>query len=336
MKRQTLDGKPIYNDKLWAKMVETGNILINLGYKEASKKPNLFYKKIYKDNDEYEIVFADLRGTEYEPIWKRLRLHVYRNFDYDKGYSCNDIDFGFQVIFLKRHISIPLDYSFYFKYDEDDDLNGFCRKCNKDIVLNKELNKSQYSEELDPDIELVYCDECKAQKYAKRRKAKLCFHCKKRDWEINHHIAYHPELTIKVCPTCHSKIHNSGFPNLLWKQKKEDFENEKRKRREKKRRKNMKLYACKKCEIEVFSPNKIARCPYCKKKMDEMQISNFHCKKCSKSWSGIFFQEICPNCMIKAENKINVKDKMLLGINICSIKVLKLKEELLNLYKRKF
>ena len=335
MKRQTHDGRPIYNDKLWAKMVETGKILINLGYNESSKKPNLFYKLIYKDNEESEILFADLRGRKNKPIWKRLRLDAYRNFDYNKGYSCNDIDYGFQLILLKRNISIPLDYSFYFKYD-DDELNGFCKKCNKDILINKNLNESQFSKDLDSDIEIIYCNECKAQKYTKKREKKLCFQCVERRWKIKHHITYNPERTIKVCSKCHSLIHNSGFPNPLWKQRREDFQIEKRKRREMERRKNMKLYLCNECNKEIFSPKKNALCPYCKKKMGILHISDFHCSKCSKNWSGILFQEICPICMLDSENKVNVKDKMILGFNIFSIKDLELKKELMSRYKRKF
>lgn len=63
-------------------MQETGEILKNLGYEEASKKPNLFYKKIYKENGNYEILFADLRGRLYDPIWKNLRVSLYPDFDW--------------------------------------------------------------------------------------------------------------------------------------------------------------------------------------------------------------------------------------------------------------
>ena len=54
MIRQTFDGKPMYKDEVWLKMLETGKKLLDFGYIEALNKPNLFYKKKYKENREYE------------------------------------------------------------------------------------------------------------------------------------------------------------------------------------------------------------------------------------------------------------------------------------------
>ena len=64
MNRQTHDGKPIYKDEVWKKMQKMGIILLAFGYKEASKIPNLFYKKLYKQIGEYKFLFADLRGDD--------------------------------------------------------------------------------------------------------------------------------------------------------------------------------------------------------------------------------------------------------------------------------
>jgi len=139
------------------KKYSNGKYLLDLGYQEALKKQNLFYKKIYKNNGEYEILFANLRGDTFTPIWKFLRLSLYPNFDREVGYSCNSIDFGFQAILLKRHISIPIVSDFVY-YNEDYEPVGYCEKCNKDILLGRDLNKSQNSKELDSDIELYYCD----------------------------------------------------------------------------------------------------------------------------------------------------------------------------------
>lgn len=58
------DGRPIYSDQIWSRLVEIGQRLGKVGYDESGRKPNLFYRKI-----EGGVLFADLRGTEEIPIW---------------------------------------------------------------------------------------------------------------------------------------------------------------------------------------------------------------------------------------------------------------------------
>jgi len=329
MIRQTIDGRPIYKDEVWLKMLETGNKLLDFGYIEALNKPNLFYKKIYNENGKYEILFADLRGDIYTPIWKFLRLSLFPNFSYDKGYSCNSVDLGFQEILLKRNITIPVISSLYC-YEEP---NGFCKGCNKDILLNKDLNHSQNAIGFDSGIELFYCENCKAQKYNEIREAKLCFLCKERDWAVEHHITYYPERTILICHKCHSGtkgIHWWGFPNLLWKQKRSEFEELKRKMREKRDAKKPVIqYICKDCEEEIYSIKKSYRCPNCNRSMKKVEkcISSFHCPQCLKSWLGVSYQEYCLDCGLKLFPNMDEEDKKILRFNIRSIEDLEQREK---------
>ena len=74
MKRQNKDGRPIYSNKKWNQICQTGGMLEKLGYMESKKKPNLFY--IRKNNG---FIFADLRGTLIVPIWDDLRPLVYKS-----------------------------------------------------------------------------------------------------------------------------------------------------------------------------------------------------------------------------------------------------------------
>lgn len=341
MRRQTIDGQPIYKDEIWNKMLETGKILLELGYQETSKKPNLFYKIIYKDNGEYEILFADLRGTKSIPIWKELRLSLYPNSDWKNGYSFNSIDFGFQYILLRRSISIPIisDYAGYTEYDRP---VGYCEKCNKDILLGKDLTKSQYFKDLDSDIELYYCDDCKKGNYNEIRETEQCVHCKERYGVVDHHISYDPELTIRVCKKCHlgkGGIHWWGFPNLLWKQRKSDFEELKRKRKRKiDAKKPIIIHICEKCDKEIYSTKKSFKCPVCKIRMKsiEQTITNFHCSKCLKTWAGLISQDYCPNCALSSSKKIDEEGKMILKINIQSRKDIEQRKKYIRLFIRNF
>ena len=334
MKRQTIDGKHIYKDELWFEMVETGKKLLKLGYIEALNKPNLFYKKIYKRNGEYELLFADLRGDIYEPIWKTLRLSLYPNFNYEEGYSCNSIDYGFQFILLKRNITVPV-WDSLNCFEESD---GFCKVCKKDILHNKNLDYSQDGSDLYSEIELFYCDGCKVQFYEDIRIAKLCFHCKEREWAVEHHITYYPERTILVCYKCHTGtkgIHWWGFPNLLWKQTREEFKELKKKMREKREAsKRIIRHFCRECNEETFNTKKTCKCPECNKTMkkEEEIISNFHCPQCLKSWRGVSYQEYCLDCGIMFFPNMSEEEKRILRFNIQNNEDLEQREKYEHLY----
>lgn len=58
------------------------------------------------------------------------------------------------------------------------------------------------------------CDECDYKYKIKHGFLKQCFICKKYihcGAFINHHISYYPERTVKVCRSCHMKIHSGSL-----------------------------------------------------------------------------------------------------------------------------
>lgn len=49
----------------------------------------------------------------------------------------------------------------------------------------------------------------------RRKQPESCYTCED-DWEIIHHVSYDPEDTVKVCRSCHGKIHvREGFHDDL-------------------------------------------------------------------------------------------------------------------------
>ena len=68
----------------------------------------------------------------------------------------------------------------------------------------------------------------------------------------------------------------------------------------------------------------------------KQSIANFICIKCSRTWSGVIYQNFCLDCTFDSSNKIDEKDKMILRLNIRSIKDIELKKEYKRLYKLKF
>jgi len=240
MIRQNKDGRPIYSDKIWNQISETGRILEKLGYRESKNKPNLFYKTILISNHEKEgAVFVDIRGTDIIPIWEDPRPIAYpsKGLPFQKYIK--------EVVYLKRSgCSIRL--TFYDKFEPDgwafllDDIpSGYCLRCGKDILNECEweilkegiYNKKLTEENLDLVIEVKYCKICKKIEYAKKtfrneylKSQKLCELCRKNESTIEHHIKYNPPKIIEICNSCHGKIHNFGknFPNPLWKDRRDD------------------------------------------------------------------------------------------------------------------
>ena len=149
MKRENIDGRPIYSPYLWQRMLIIENKLIRLGYRESSRNENLFYKKVHNG-----WVYADLRGSEWIPLWEEFGLNMY--FYDDVPYWM----FLKELILIKRYdcpiLTFKESYDHYFNKIP----TGYCRTCNKDILpfLNEyELTKYQ----LDLTIEFNYCKTCK-------------------------------------------------------------------------------------------------------------------------------------------------------------------------------
>lgn len=225
MKRENIDGKPIFKDKIWNQMCFVGNKLINLGYIESGKKPNLFYKQINCKNNKQGLIFGDIRGAKQLPIWEDPRPSLY----------FQDLTYGLfvkELIFLKRNKcpikTFPKSNWLFFNTIP----NGYCRNCKVDILDRIDWEELlSWHEEMVPRVELHYCENCKKKEYDEKRKKDqerkrreklkiICRLCGKVDNNIiKHHITYDPPEIIKVCRPCHGFIHACTFPNGLWEQK---------------------------------------------------------------------------------------------------------------------
>jgi len=67
-------GQPIYQ-KIYSILKEQEKVLLECGYHESSKKPNLFLRTC-----RIVTFFADMRGTEIIPIWKDPSPMFYWNW----------------------------------------------------------------------------------------------------------------------------------------------------------------------------------------------------------------------------------------------------------------
>jgi hypothetical protein len=245
MIRTNKDGRLIYKDRIWERIVRTAQKLRKLGYRESRKKPNLFYKPIEAEvSSEQEklkkvkgAVFADLRGTKIVPIWDDPRPLIYY-----KSLPFNS--FMHEFIKLKRNGCSPR-VSFYEKYEPggwlfgvDEVPNGFCNRCGEDIMNSIDWNilredfSELYREGVDMNIEVNFCEICREMEYSVKtyrlkyyEDYKLCELCGKKKAKVNHHITYDPERILRLCRSCHGKVHKKEFPHPLWKQKRKDFIN---------------------------------------------------------------------------------------------------------------
>lgn len=239
MIRQNKDGRPIYKDSVWHQMIQTGEKLRKLGYNDSKTKPNLFYKpiksEIKSENDitiqVNGVIFADMRGTEVVPIWGDPRPLVYSS----------DLPFNIflpEFILLERSGCSPR-VSFYEECEPDgwmfglDEIpSGYCKRCGEDILFKMDweiLNQDfieLYSQGIDQSLEVNYCETCRKIEYAIREYRmlhfndfKLCELCGIKDAQVRHHITYNPEKIIRICRSCHGKIHYKQFPNPIWKER---------------------------------------------------------------------------------------------------------------------
>jgi hypothetical protein len=98
-------------------------------------------------------------------------------------------------------------------------------------ILEEDIN-NLFSKRIDPNIEINYCNICKKIEYSKRdyrlkylTHSKLCEICSKKEAELDHHITYNPPEIIRLCRSCHGKLHKKDFPNPIWKQKRRKEQN---------------------------------------------------------------------------------------------------------------
>ncbi len=241
MIRQNKDGRPIYSDKIWNQMVENGEILQKLEYKENINKPNLFYKCLTSNQNKRGDINVDIRGTNVIPIWEDPDPIVYK-FD-----NLAFIDFMKEVVILKRS-GVTIRFSFYDNCEPDGwgfflkgIPSGYCKRCGKDIINEVDwtiLQNGAYNIKIQENlvninIEVNHCNICKKMEYLKQEYRKNCLKiadvceiCSEKKAELTHHITYNPAKTIRLCRSCHGVLHKKEFPNPLWEEKRKKLEEE--------------------------------------------------------------------------------------------------------------
>ena len=74
---------------------------------------------------------------------------------------------------------------------------------------------------MSPYIEIGYCKTCRKIEYSKWeywskyrkdfKNNKKCELCLEKDGELDHHITYNPATIIRLCRSCHGKLHKKRF-----------------------------------------------------------------------------------------------------------------------------
>jgi len=211
---------------------ENGNILIKLGYKESSNKPNLFYLK-----SNCATFFADMRGTEDVSIWEDTRPLIYWKFEgnfynWEKRRSIkSELERLFKAL-------CPCRLSFYlfnniefenigFEINEENGIynwdDGYCLYCGKDFKDEGSFCSSKCKEEFQNSL-IRICEVCGRKVHdwddfdSIKPLDKLCTVCNNRMCvhnSVKHHISYFPEKIIDVHRSCHLKIHRTdSYPYL--------------------------------------------------------------------------------------------------------------------------
>ncbi len=236
---------------VYQKLLAIGKNLERRGFKESSKKPNLFYR-----NSGDGVVFADMRGTEDVPIWEnpvpliyfgkeelwrrtRLRESIikelsteqipYRFSFYSGSASFELVESGDVYELDTIHREAFADNLFRLFWGVfDDPPDGYCKTCGGDF--QKDLyfcsKKCENEGAIDAFLRSVdmapSCQICNIKELAlpypefNEYLSNNSIRYVKR--LLTHHISYpvegSAERTIRVCPKCHSRIHNSEEPAL--------------------------------------------------------------------------------------------------------------------------
>lgn len=181
-------GNPIF-PHIYKKLIENAVILKRNGFRESKTKPNLFYKI---NKSQVLIFFADMRGTDIIPIWNDTRpLFFIKLLKKCPKWKKNRVSNNFMKFLSSEGCECRL--SFEDHSDEDED--GYCKLCGKDF-----RDKGYYcSKECEKGISETYQGHCA-----------ICGKDLNFNNFINHHLNYEEKKTIRVCRSCHAKIHKSG------------------------------------------------------------------------------------------------------------------------------
>jgi len=210
-------GHPIY-PKTFRVLQQYGQLLTQKGYRESYKSPNLFVKQ-----QPQMVFFADMRGTEGMPIWDDPSPLFYSQSEIPEDWRHNR-RLKAEVLELWQ-AGIPVRFSFEgtpFRgstgisepdriIDVDD---GFCHHCGKDM----QQDGAYCSPECEKASTLSYCDHC--QVCGRPVSNWLGTKYEEVAREQQHHVSYKPQEVVRVCPSCHAKIHRSTqYPELKPSQK---------------------------------------------------------------------------------------------------------------------
>jgi len=219
-------GRPI-KPHIFRQLQKIGKTLEDLEWRESRNKPNLFYKVFNRVT-----VFADLRGTEIVPIWEQPYPYIYAINGFEEWerrraikVAVRDFDIG----------GIEYRFSFYdtsepdglFFGPDDEQTDGFCKMCGAEIKAGDIRTALFCSDQCDR----AYSQLTEMRREVDENKIK-CILCGKPLGAFNsdtivHHIEYEPEeKTVRVCRSCHGKIHSNHekYPDLApsrppnWKQ----------------------------------------------------------------------------------------------------------------------
>lgn len=191
-------GNEIY-PSVFKKIQHFGRILSKrYSYRESYKKPNLFYR-----NFEDKVIFlADMRGTELVPIWQEPNPLFYVKF-LNKGqlpeWKRNRIvQKEFERLSFCRESYDP-DFSDYDLHGR----NGYCCVCGKDMQRSGDYC-SKLCEKVMEDLWLGKAEKCQ-----------VCGEYFHPADVVRHHISYEEDKTIKVCRSCHIRIHRGKMLPVL-------------------------------------------------------------------------------------------------------------------------
>ncbi|MBA7680754.1 hypothetical protein ES703_89075 [subsurface metagenome] len=204
------------------------------GFKEAKKKPDLFYKNI----DNKIILFFDFRvhlGEFYPHPHNRFYFKINKELTQEEKSYYNKIIINefFNVV---KKIREPVDFDNLFECDVckkkfieefgfsdwEYDEGGFAcsEKCLKIIQIETNKIRRKIEERKVKRIFNTYeitrkaleCPICKEKPKIKSDFSGITLEYKRH----NHHIDYNTDKTIVVCPSCHTKItfHLDKYPEL--------------------------------------------------------------------------------------------------------------------------
>lgn len=175
--------------------------LLQLGYREASKKPNLFY---YNDKKYGVVFFADLRGKEDCPIWQNTMPMFWWHFY--NGYSHLE-----KTRIITKHLS-----QLNNENCKIETLNWSQCFCGKLFIGEGSFCSS--------DCERAYMESLYT-------KCSVCGSVVEKDAMHTHHTQYIPEKTMRVCPSCHTRIHKTDkYPDLKPDDNRQEFEEVRKKK----------------------------------------------------------------------------------------------------------